>query len=166
MIILCQGITWVALFLIFLNTKKPNWLLFLLNSSRNMVWHIWEKSGNVSPGFYAISSFGFSMPYPGSLNGSIVLLRFPMESAPSPFRHKEQNSCYSSGWKSSSMGAWKSKNGGDIEERYSSCLLEEFKNNKKWCFELWDIVGHVFSSGILIITSVHDLHIVYFIKWN
>ena len=94
------------------------------------------KSRNVRPGCYASPSFGFSMPYPGSPNGSPVLLISPMESATSLIRHNERNSRYSSGSKSSSGGAWQSKNGGDIEECYGSSLLEEFKNIKKRCLEL------------------------------
>lgn len=103
------------------------------------------KSGNASPGCYASPSFGFAMPYSGSPNGSPVLPGSPMASATSPIRHNERNSRYSSGSKSSTGGAWQSENGGDIEERYGSSLLEEFKNNKNRCFELSDIAGHVFE---------------------
>ena len=103
------------------------------------------KSGNASPGCYASPSRGFSMPYPGSPNGSLVLPGSPMESTTSPIRHNELNSPYSSASKSSSGGAWQFKNWGDTEERYGSSLLEEFKNNKNRCFELSNIVGHVFE---------------------
>ena len=102
------------------------------------------KSGNASPGCYASPSFGFAMPYSGSPNGSPVLPGSPMASATSPIIHNERNSHYSSGSKSLSRGAWQFKNWGDIEERYGSSLLEEFKNNKNQYFELSDITGHVF----------------------
>ena len=103
------------------------------------------KSGNASLGCYASPSFGFSMPYPGIPNGSLVLPGSLMASATSPIRHNERNYRYSSGSKSSSGGAWKSKNEGDIEEHYGSSLLEEFKNNKNRCFEFSDIAGHIFE---------------------
>lgn len=103
------------------------------------------KSGNASPGCYASPSFGFAMPYQGSPSGSPVLPGSPMASATSPIRHNERNARYSSGSKSSSGGAWQSENGGDVEERYGSSLLEEFKNNKNRCFELSDIAEHVFE---------------------
>ena len=102
------------------------------------------KSGNASLGFYASSSCGFDMPYPGSPNGSPVLLGSPMASTTSPIKHNERNYCYPSASMSSSGGAWQSKNWGDIEERYGSSLLEEFKNKKNRSFELSDITGHVF----------------------
>lgn len=103
------------------------------------------KGGNASPGCYVSPSFGFAMPYPGSPIGSPVLPGSPMASTSSPIRHNERNPRYSSGSKSSSVGGWQSENGGDIEERYGSSLLEEFKNNKNRCFELSDIAGHVFE---------------------
>ncbi|XP_042511378.1 pumilio homolog 4-like isoform X2 [Macadamia integrifolia] len=101
-----------------------------------------DKSGSLNHGYYGNPTFGLGMPYPGNPMGSPVL---SSAGAGSPIRQNERISHIPSLIRSSmggSMGSWHLDNGNNMEERFDSSLLEEFKNNKT-SFELSEISGHV-----------------------
>uniref|UniRef100_A0A0D6QS73 PUM-HD domain-containing protein n=1 Tax=Araucaria cunninghamii TaxID=56994 RepID=A0A0D6QS73_ARACU len=103
------------------------------------------RNGIASSGYYGSPPFGFAMPYGGSPIGSPVL-GSSMIPGTSSVRHNERSLRHPSGSKGSPggvIGSWHPENEADIEERYGSSLLEEFKNNKNRCSELSDIAGHV-----------------------
>ena len=74
-------------FLDFLEYQKSYLTTFLSQQQSQYGMAYLGKSGNASLGCYVIPFFGFSMPYLGSPNGSLVLPGSPMESATSPIRH-------------------------------------------------------------------------------
>ncbi|KAG7010537.1 Pumilio-like 2 [Cucurbita argyrosperma subsp. argyrosperma] len=96
-------------------------------------------------GYYGNPAFGVHMSYPGSPMGSPVLSNSPVGPG-SPIRHNDLHLRYPSGTRSLGgvMGPWH-LDVGNINESFSSSLLEEFKSNKTKCFELSEIAGHVFE---------------------
>lgn len=101
-----------------------------------------SKSGGLN-GYYGNPSYGLGMPYPGNPMASSVL---PSVGSGSQMFQNERNSRFNSMMRSSiggSVGSWHSDIGTNMEGRFASSFLEEFKNNKTSSFELSDIVDHV-----------------------
>lgn len=99
------------------------------------------KSGGFNHGYYGNPSYGFGMPYPGNPMVNSVL---PSVGSGSPGFQNEQFSHFTSMMRSSmggSIGPWLSD--GNMEGRFASTLLDEFKTNKIRSFELSDIIDHV-----------------------
>ncbi|KAL2557512.1 Pumilio-like protein 1 [Forsythia ovata] len=98
------------------------------------------KTGGSSPhGYYGNPAFGIGLSYPGS---PPVIPNSPVGPG-SPMRHGEFNMRFPGGARNVAggmMGSWHLDN---LENRFASSLLEEFKSNKTKCFELSEILGHV-----------------------
>ncbi|RZC75895.1 hypothetical protein C5167_001287 [Papaver somniferum] len=103
------------------------------------------KSGGMNQGYYGNASYGLGgMSYPNSLINPI-LPNSPVGPG-SPMRHSERNMRFASGMRNlggNVTGSWHSEVGGNMDDSFSSSLLEEFKNNKTKSFELSEIAGHV-----------------------
>ncbi|KAL5801764.1 hypothetical protein ACOSQ3_033396 [Xanthoceras sorbifolium] len=98
------------------------------------------KSGGMSHGYYGSQSYRVGMPYPGHpLENSV----FPSVGTGS-FQN-EQNSHFNSMMRSSmgGSGPLHLDIGSNMEGRYTSSLLDEFKTNKTRSFQLSDIADHV-----------------------
>ncbi|KAI3987077.1 hypothetical protein MKX01_036867, partial [Papaver californicum] len=103
------------------------------------------KSGGVNQGYYGNASYGI-----GGMSYSNPMINPILPNSPvgpgSPMRHNERNMRFASGMRNlggSVMGSWHSEAGGNMDDSFSSSLLEEFKNNKTKSFELSEIAGHV-----------------------
>ncbi|XP_015581937.1 pumilio homolog 4 [Ricinus communis] len=99
------------------------------------------KSGSMNQGYHRNSSYGLGMPYLGTSMANSVL-----PSVGSGSFQNEQVAHFTSTVRNSmggSIGSWHPDVGSNIERRYVSSLLDEFKNNKTRSFELSDIVEHV-----------------------
>ncbi|MBA0853938.1 hypothetical protein Goshw_024166 [Gossypium schwendimanii] len=104
-----------------------------------------KSSSSNLHGFYGNTTFGAGMSYPGSPLANAVLPNSPVGPV-SPIRHTDLNMRFPSGMRNlagSVMGPWHLDSGCNIDESFSSSLLEEFKGNKTKCFELSEIAGHV-----------------------
>ncbi|CAI9768513.1 unnamed protein product [Fraxinus pennsylvanica] len=98
-----------------------------------------KTSGSSPYGYYGNPAFGIGLSYPGS---PPVIPNSPVGPG-SPMRHGDFNMRFTGGVRNIAggmMGSWHSDN---LENRFSSSLLEEFKSNKTKCFELSEISGHV-----------------------
>ncbi|KAL5994156.1 hypothetical protein ACLOJK_035028 [Asimina triloba] len=87
------------------------------------------KPGGLNQGYYGNPSFGLNMPYPPSPVSGCV----PPIGSGSAIRQNERIPRFSGIMRSSTggtSGPWSSENGGHMEEKAGSTLLEEFKNNK------------------------------------
>ncbi|KAG2729828.1 hypothetical protein I3760_01G267500 [Carya illinoinensis] len=101
------------------------------------------KSGGFSHGCYENPSYGFGIPYPGNPMADSVL---PSVGSGNPGFQNERLTQFTSMMRSSmggSIGSWHSDIGSNMEGRFASTLLDEFKNSKTRSFELSDIVDHV-----------------------
>lgn len=101
------------------------------------------KSGGFSQGCYENPSYGFGIPYPGNPMADSIL---PSVGSGNPVFQNERLTHITSMMRSSmggSIGSWHSDIGSNIEGRFASTLLDEFKNSKTKSFELSDIVDHV-----------------------
>ncbi|KAI3993431.1 hypothetical protein MKX01_007876, partial [Papaver californicum] len=103
------------------------------------------KSGGVNQGYYGNASYSI-----GGMSYSNPMINPILPNSPvgpgSPMRHNERNMRFASGMRNlggSVMGSWHSEVGGNMDDSFSSSLLEEFKNNKTKSFELSEIAGHV-----------------------
>ncbi|XP_057725630.1 pumilio homolog 3-like [Arachis stenosperma] len=102
------------------------------------------KSASLNHNSYGSPSYGMGMSYPGSpLAGSV----FPnsLYGSASPMSQSER-SMHLPGMRNVSggfMGAWNTDAVGNLDEKFASSLLDEFKSNKTKCFELSEISGHV-----------------------
>ncbi|XP_023532147.1 pumilio homolog 2-like [Cucurbita pepo subsp. pepo] len=96
-------------------------------------------------GYFGNPAFGVHMSYPGSPMANPVLSNSPVGPG-SPVRHNDIHLRYPSGTRNLGgvMSPWH-LDVGNINESFSSSLLEEFKSNKTKCFELSEIAGHVFE---------------------
>ncbi|XP_031257324.1 pumilio homolog 4 [Pistacia vera] len=101
---------------------------------------LFGKSGGLNHGYYGGQSYRAGMPYSGNPFANMVL-----PSVGSGNFLNEQNSCFASMMRSSMGGpvSWHSGAGSNLEGRFTSSLLDEFKTNKTRSFELLDIVDHV-----------------------
>lgn len=101
------------------------------------------KSGGFNNEYYGNPLHRLGTPYSGNLMTNSVL--HSAESGNAMF-HNERISHFNSMMRSSmkgSVASWHSDIGHNLEGRYLSSLLDEFKNNKTKSFELSDIAGHV-----------------------
>lgn len=101
------------------------------------------KSGGLNQGYYGNPSYGLGMPHPGNAIANSVL---PSVGSGSSMFQNERVSRFTSMMRSSmggSIGPWNPDVGTNLEGRFGSSLLEEFKNNKTRSFELSDIGDHV-----------------------
>ncbi|PIA60405.1 hypothetical protein AQUCO_00300123v1 [Aquilegia coerulea] len=102
------------------------------------------NSGSLNHGYYGNPAY-IGMSYPGSPLVNPMLPNSPVGPG-SPMRHSDRNMRFSSGLRNSPgglMGSWNSDLGSNMDETFTSSLLEEFKSNKTKCFELSEISGHV-----------------------
>ncbi|CAI9770860.1 unnamed protein product [Fraxinus pennsylvanica] len=101
-----------------------------------------KTSGSSPHGYYGNPAFGIGLSYPGSPLASPVIPNSPGGPG-SPMRHGEFNMRFPGGMRNIAggvMGPWHLDN---LDNSFSSSLLEEFKSNKTKCFELSEITGHV-----------------------
>ncbi|KAI4351454.1 hypothetical protein L6164_005823 [Bauhinia variegata] len=101
------------------------------------------KSGLINHGYFGNQLYGLGLPYSGKRVANSLL---PSLGSGNPMFDNELISHLNSAMRSSmggSVGSWHSDIGNNIERRFPSSLLDEFKNNKARSFELSDIVGHV-----------------------
>ncbi|RWW61478.1 hypothetical protein BHE74_00031471 [Ensete ventricosum] len=102
-----------------------------------------SKSGRLNHSYYGNPAFGSGNLYPGSPSASSIAS--PVGHG-SPLNLSERNMRFSSNFRNLSggvLGSWHSDPTGNIDERFPSSLLDEFKSNKTRCFELAEIAGHV-----------------------
>ncbi|XP_027340069.1 pumilio homolog 2-like isoform X2 [Abrus precatorius] len=99
-----------------------------------------KSGGSNHHGYYGNPGYGLS--YPGSPMAN-SLSTSPVGSG-SPIRHNDLNMRFASGVRNlvGVMGPWH-LDAGNMDESFTSSLLEEFKSNKTKCFELSEISGHV-----------------------
>lgn len=98
------------------------------------------KSGSMNQGYHRNSSYGLGMSYIGNSVANSVL-----PSVGSGGFQNERVAQFNSMLRNSiggSIGSWQSDVGSNMERRYVSSLLDEFKNKTR-SFELADIVDHV-----------------------
>ncbi|XVF75575.1 hypothetical protein PTKIN_Ptkin13bG0198000 [Pterospermum kingtungense] len=95
------------------------------------------KVGGMNQGYYGYPSYGLGMPYAGNPLENSVL-----PSIGSGSIQNDRNAHFNSMMRNST-GAWNSDISNNVDGRYVSSLLNEFKNNKTRSFELLDIVDHV-----------------------
>jgi pumilio RNA-binding family len=101
------------------------------------------KSGGFNHGYYGNPSYGFGMPYPGNPMADSVL---PSIGSESPLFQNDRISNFTSMMRNTvggSIGPWHSDISSNMEGRFASTLLDEFKTNKTRSFELSDIVDYV-----------------------
>uniref|UniRef100_A0A5B6ZSF5 PUM-HD domain-containing protein n=2 Tax=Davidia involucrata TaxID=16924 RepID=A0A5B6ZSF5_DAVIN len=104
-----------------------------------------KSSGSNHHGYYGTPAYGVGLSYPGSPLASPVIPNSPVGPG-SPMRHGELNMRFSSGMRNLAggvMGPWHLEAGCNVDDNFSSSLLEEFKSNKTKCFELSEIADHV-----------------------
>ncbi|KAF5201494.1 Pumilio-like protein [Thalictrum thalictroides] len=101
-----------------------------------------ENSDGLNQGYYGSPTFGIGTPYRGNAMASLLV---PSVGPASPIRQNERARFPSMVRNSlgGSTGSWPSVIGGNVEESFTSSLLEEFKSSKTRCFELSDIADHV-----------------------
>ncbi|KAK7279626.1 hypothetical protein RJT34_24681 [Clitoria ternatea] len=102
-----------------------------------------SKSGLINNGFFGSQPYGLGMPYVGK---QIANSPLPSIGSGNPLFENERISRLNSMMRSSmggSGGPWLGDVGNNMEGRFGSSLLDEFKNNKTRPFELSDIVDHV-----------------------
>ncbi|KAJ8766012.1 hypothetical protein K2173_020528 [Erythroxylum novogranatense] len=98
-------------------------------------------SGSLNQGYYKNPSYDLQMSYPGNSVAS-----FALPSARSGSFQNEQIALFNSTMRNSkalSTGSLNSDSRINVEKKYVSSLLDEFKTNKTRSFELSDIVNHV-----------------------
>ena len=118
------------------------------------------KSGGLNQGYYGNSSYGLGMVYPGNPMANSAL---PSVGSGNPMFQNDQISCFTSMMRSSMGGpitSWHTDTS-NMEGRFASTLLEEFKNNKTRSFELSDIVDHVIEfryayNPVLVLYSTYE----------
>ncbi|XP_020229651.1 pumilio homolog 4 isoform X2 [Cajanus cajan] len=101
-----------------------------------------SKSG-LNNGFYGSQPYGLGMPYSGKQVANSTL---PSLGSGNPLFENERISRINSMMRSSmggSGGSWHADVGNNMEARFASSLLDEFKNKKTRPFELSDIIDHV-----------------------
>ncbi|XP_047172069.1 pumilio homolog 4 [Vigna umbellata] len=101
-----------------------------------------SKSG-LNNGFYGNQPYGLGMPYSGK---QITNSTLPALGSGNPLFENERISRINSMMRSSmggSGGSWHADIGNNMDSRFASSLLDEFKNKKTRPFELSDIVDHV-----------------------
>lgn len=102
-----------------------------------------RKSGLLNQGFFGSQPYGLGMPYSGK---QIANSSVPSLGSGNPLFENERISRMNSMMRSSMGGSgssWHADMGNNMEARFASSLLDEFKNNKARPFELSDIVDHV-----------------------
>ncbi|KAF5205587.1 Pumilio-like protein [Thalictrum thalictroides] len=102
------------------------------------------NSGGLNLGYYGNPAY-IGMSYPGSPLVNPMIPNSPVGPG-SPMRHSDRNMRFSSGLRNlpgGLMGSWNSDLATNMDETFTSSLLEEFKSNKTKCFELSEISGHV-----------------------
>nr|XP_048325729.1 pumilio homolog 4 isoform X2 [Ziziphus jujuba var. spinosa] len=100
------------------------------------------KSVGFNHEYYGNLSHRLGTAYPGNLMANSV----HSVGSGNPMLHNERISHFNSMMRSSikgSIGSWHSDIGNNLEGRFLSSLLDDFKINKTKSFELSDIVGHV-----------------------
>ncbi|XP_021625633.1 pumilio homolog 4 isoform X3 [Manihot esculenta] len=100
------------------------------------------KSGNLNQEHHMNSSYGLGMPHLGNSMANSMLI----PSVGSGSFQDERVAHLTSMVRNSmggSIGPWHSDVGNNVERRYVSSVLDEFKNNKTRSFDLSDIVDHV-----------------------
>ncbi|KAK3007369.1 hypothetical protein RJ639_016045, partial [Escallonia herrerae] len=102
-----------------------------------------KSGGSNHHGYYGNPAYGVGLSYAGSPLASPIIPNSPVGPG-SPIRHGELNMRFPSGMRNLAgvMGPWH-LDGGNMDNSFSSSLLEEFKSNKTKCFELSEIAGHV-----------------------
>ncbi|XP_022883185.1 pumilio homolog 2-like [Olea europaea var. sylvestris] len=95
--------------------------------------------GSSPRGYYGNPAFGIGLSYPGS---PPVIPNSPVGPV-SPMRHGDFNMRFPGGVSNVAGGMMASWHFDNLENRFASSLLEEFKSNKAKCFELSEICGHV-----------------------
>ncbi|TKY51618.1 Pumilio-like 4 [Spatholobus suberectus] len=101
-----------------------------------------SKSG-LNNGFCGNQPYGLGMPYSGKQIANSAL---PSLGSGTPLFETERISRLNSMMRSSmggSGGSWHADIGNNMEARFTSSLLDEFKNKKTRPFELSDIIDHV-----------------------
>lgn len=98
------------------------------------------KSGGLNHGYCGSQSYRVGKPCPGHPLANSVL-----PSVGTGSFHNEQNSHFTSMMRSSmgGSGPWHLDIGSNMEGRFISSLLDEFKTNKTRSFELSDITDHI-----------------------
>ncbi|XP_057423132.1 pumilio homolog 4 isoform X2 [Lotus japonicus] len=102
-----------------------------------------SKSVLLNNGFFGSQPYGLGMPYSGKQTANSSL---PSLGSGNPLFDNERMSQLTSMMRSSMGGSgssWHADIGNNMEARFASSLLDEFKNNKARPFELPDIVDHV-----------------------
>lgn len=94
-----------------------------------------KTAGSNHHGFYSNQAFGCGVSYPGSPLANPLITGSPMGPG-SPMRHNDF-------MRGRNFAGWQFDGGYNMNESFTSSLLEEFKNNKTKCFELSEIAGHV-----------------------
>ncbi|XP_044462066.1 pumilio homolog 4-like isoform X2 [Mangifera indica] len=112
----------------------------LLAEQKQHELQISGKSGGLNHGYYGAELYRLGMPHSGNPIANMVL-----PSVGSGNFFNEQNSHFTSMMRSSMRGplSWNSGAGSNLEGRFTSSLLDEFKTNKARSLELLDIVDHV-----------------------
>ncbi|XP_007009912.2 PREDICTED: pumilio homolog 4 [Theobroma cacao] len=95
------------------------------------------KAAALNHGYYGNPSYGLGMPFAGNSMANSVL-----PSIGSGSIQNDRTARFNSMMRTST-GAWPSDIGNNVDGRFISSLLDEFKNNKTRCFELLDIIDHV-----------------------
>nr|XP_007143735.1 hypothetical protein PHAVU_007G097100g [Phaseolus vulgaris]ESW15729.1 hypothetical protein PHAVU_007G097100g [Phaseolus vulgaris] len=101
-----------------------------------------SKTG-LNNGFYGNQPYGLGMPYSGKQIANSAL---PALGSGNPLFENERISRINSMMRSSmggSSGSWHADIGNNMDSRFASSLLDEFKNKKTRPFELSDIIDHV-----------------------
>lgn len=102
-----------------------------------------SKSGLLSNGFYGSQPYGLGMPYSGK---QIANSPLPSLGSGNPLLENERISRLNSMMRNSmggSSSSWHADIGNNMEARFASSLLDEYKNNKAKPLELSDIIEHV-----------------------
>ncbi|XP_073136218.1 pumilio homolog 1-like [Henckelia pumila] len=101
-----------------------------------------KNSGSSPHGYYGNPAFGIGLSYPGSPLANHMIPNSPGGPG-SPMRHGEFNMRFAGGMRNVAGGLMNPWHLDNMDTRFASSLLEEFKSNKAKCFELSEIVGHV-----------------------
>ncbi|XP_004496246.1 pumilio homolog 4 isoform X3 [Cicer arietinum] len=102
-----------------------------------------SKSGLLNQGFFGSQPYGLVMPHPGK---QIANSSLPSLGSGNPLFDNERLSRINTMVRSSMGGSgstWHADIANNMETRFASSLLDEFKNNKAKPFELSDITDHV-----------------------
>ncbi|XP_058770041.1 pumilio homolog 4 isoform X2 [Vicia villosa] len=101
-----------------------------------------SKSGLLNHGLFGSQPYGLGMPHSGKQMANSAL---PSIGSGNPLFENERISHINSMMRSSMGGSgssWHADIGNNMEARFASSLLDEFKNNKAKPFELSDITDH------------------------